>query len=73
MPYSLEQFKKDCENDLNYSAKFGIDGKLLENMFLELKENRKDLWSKIKREILPLENQKLDKYYTACFNYVKKR
>jgi DNA polymerase III alpha subunit len=74
LPYSLEQFKKDCENDLNYSAKFGIDGKTVRKyVFGKIKkENRKDLWSKIKREILPLENQKLDKYYTACFNYVQK-
>lgn len=74
LPYSLEQFKKDCENESNYSIKFGINGKSLRKyLFDTIKENnQKDLWPKVKREILPLENQRLDKYYIGCFNYVKK-
>ncbi len=50
-----------------------INKKLREIVFQSIKtrEDYTEVWSKCKKEILPLENQELDDYYVECMEYSK--
>lgn len=72
--YPLSKFQKDKDNDMLYNLKYGIDGKSLRKyVFDKIKEDgrQKELWRRVKREILPLENQGMDEYYMAAWHYVQ--